>query len=42
MANTKPTVDSVGTLKDILTRAQDENIHIYQTASVSYGLSGEK
>ena len=32
MANTKPTVDSVGTLKDILTRAQDENIHI----SVSY------
>ena len=29
MANTKPTVDSVDTLKDILTRAQDENIHIY-------------
>lgn len=42
MANTKPAVDSVDTLKDILTRAQDENIHIYQTASVSYGLSGEK
>ena len=42
MANTKPTVDSVDTLKDILERAQKENIHIYQTASVSYGLNGEK
>lgn len=40
MANTKPTVDSVDTLKDILERAQKENIHIYQTASVSYGLNG--
>ena len=34
MANTKPTVDSPDTLKDILTRAKGENIHIYQTASV--------
>lgn len=42
MANTKPTVDSIDTLKDILERAQKENIHIYQTASVSYGLNGEK
>ena len=42
MANTKPTVDSPDTLKDILTRAKGENIHIYQTASVSYGLNGEK
>ena len=42
MANTKPTVDSVDTLKDILNRAKGENIHIYQTASVSYGLHGEK
>lgn len=42
MANTKPTVDSVDTLKDILRRAADENIHIYQTASVSYGLNGDK
>ena len=42
MANTKPTVDSVDTLKDILERAQKENIHIYQTASVSYGLNGKK
>ena len=42
MANTKPAVDSVNTLKDILTRAKEEKIHIYQTASVSYGLNGEK
>lgn len=42
MANTRPTVDSVDTLRDILQRAKGENIHIYQTASVSYGLSGEK
>ena len=42
MANTKPVVDSVNTLKDILTRAKREKIHIYQTASVSYGLNGEK
>lgn len=42
MANTKPTVDTVDTLKDILKRAADENIHIYQTASVSYGLNGNK
>ena len=42
MANTKPTVDSVDTLNDILNRAKVENIHIYQTASVSYGLNGEK
>ena len=42
MANTKPVVDSVNTLKAILTRAKGEKIHIYQTASVSYGLNGEK
>lgn len=42
MANTKPTVDSTDTLQDILHRAKGENIHIYQTASVSYGLNGEK
>lgn len=42
MANTKPTVDSVDTLTDILTRARKEKIHIYQTASVSYGLKGEQ
>ncbi len=42
MANTKPTVDSVETLTDILTRAKDEKIRIYQAASVTYGLKGEE
>ena len=41
MANTKPAVDSVETLTDILTRAKKEKINIYQTASVSQGLKGE-
>lgn len=40
--NLLPAFDSVGTLKDILTRAQDENIHIYQTASVSLRLKRRK
>lgn len=40
MANTKPTVDSVETLTDILTRAKNEKIRIYQAASVTYGLKG--
>ncbi len=42
MANTKPTVDNVETLKDILTRAKEEKIRIYQAASVTYGLKGEE
>lgn len=42
MANTKPTVDSVEVLEDILTRAKKENIRIYQAASVTYGLKGEE
>lgn len=41
MANTKPTVDSVEILTDILTRAEKEKINIYQTAAVSQGLKGE-
>lgn len=41
MANTKPTVDSVETLKDILTRGAKEKIRIYQTAAVSQGLKGK-
>ena len=40
MANTKPAVDSVETLKDILSRASQEKIHVYQTAAVSRGLKG--
>lgn len=42
MANTKPTVDNVDTLTDILDRAKEEDINIYQVASVTYGLKGEK
>ena len=42
MANTNPTVDSVETLTDILTRAKNEKIRIYQAGSVTYGLKGEK
>ena len=41
MANTKPVVDSVETLKDVLSRGEKENIRIYQTAAVSQGLKGE-
>lgn len=42
MANTKPTVDSVEVLTDILTRAKEEKIRIYQTTAVSKGLKGEE
>ncbi len=42
MANTAPTVDCPAVLEDILTRAREEDIHIYQTAAVSYGLKGQK
>ena len=42
MANTKPVVDSVETLTDILTRAKEENIRIYQTTSITKGLQGKE
>lgn len=42
MANTSPTIDSLPVLKDVLKRASKEEINIYQAASVSYGLKGEK
>lgn len=42
MANTNPTIDSVEVLEEVLKKAQKENIHIYQAASVSYSLKGEK
>lgn len=42
MANTKPVVDNVGTLTDILSRAKDEKINIYQVGSVTYGLKGHE
>lgn len=41
MANTKPVVDEVATLTDILERAKQEQIRIYQTASITKGLKGE-
>lgn len=42
MANTKPVVDNVETLTDILSRAREEKINIYQTCSVTYGLKGKE
>lgn len=42
MANTKPVVDNVETLTDILNRATAEKINIYQTCAVSYGLKGQE
>ena len=40
MANTSPVVDSPDVLTDILKRAEQESIHICQTASVTSGLKG--
>lgn len=42
MANTSPVVDCVPVLDDILTRAGEENIRIYQAASVSCSLKGKE
>jgi len=42
MANTKPVVDSVETLTDILERGKAEDINIYQVGSVTYGLKGKE
>lgn len=42
MANTKPVVDNVETLTDILNRAASEKINIYQACAVSYGLKGQE
>ena len=42
MANTKPPVDSVETLTDILSRGKKEAIHIYSAANVTRGMSGRK
>ena len=41
MANTSPTVDSIPVLEDILHRAENESIRIYQAASISHSLKGE-
>ena len=42
MANTKPIVDSVETLQDILERAKNEKIRIYQAVAVTPGFKGEE
>ena len=42
MANTKPVVDNAETLVDILERAKEENIRIYQTTSITKGLGGKE
>ncbi len=42
MANTKPTVDNVETLTDILERAKNEKIRIYQTTAITKGLQGKE
>lgn len=42
MANTSPVVDNTEVLDDILSRAEQEKIHILQAASVSHSLKGEE
>ena len=42
MANTKPVVDCVEPLTDILERAKEEKIRIYQTTSITKGLKGQE
>ena len=42
MANTKPVVDNAETLVDILERAKEESIRIYQTTSITKGLGGKE
>ncbi|MCR5746548.1 MAG: dihydroorotase [Lachnospiraceae bacterium] len=42
MANTIPAVDSIDTLEDILFRAKNESINIYQTAAVTEGRAGKR
>lgn len=41
MANTLPAVDNIDNLSDIIRRAHDEKIHIYQTAAVTHDRAGE-
>lgn len=42
MANTSPAVDSVPVLQDILERAKQEKIRIFQAGTVSLGLKGQR
>ncbi len=42
MANTKPVVDNVETLNDVLEKAKDEKINVLQAGAVSVGFKGEE
>ena len=42
MANTKPVVDKVETLKYVLDKAKDEKINVLQAGAVSVGFKGEE
>lgn len=42
MANTKPPVDSLETLKNLLDREKSLPVHVYQTAAVTKGLKGQE
>ncbi len=42
MANTRPPIDTPAVLKDVLTRAQKEKIHLYSAANVSKGMQGKE
>lgn len=42
MANTKPAVDNVSVLTDILERGKNEKIHLYSCANVTMGMGGKE
>ena len=42
MANTKPPVDSVETLTDLLARAENLPVHLYSAANVTCGMAGKE
>ena len=42
MANTKPPVDNVPVLRDILERGRDLPVHLYSCANVTKGMAGEE
>lgn len=42
MANTKPPIDNVEVLKDVLKRGKETGIHVYACANVTRGMNGKK
>lgn len=42
MPNTKPVVDNVEVLRDILTRAEDAYVHVKQLSSITKGMEGKE